>query len=74
VAYNLMTMCIACAQVPDLKKALKELGLSDTGLKAALVARLKEALSDGGGAAAAVDTTQKRAHPNAHVHTVTVNS
>jgi len=67
VAYNLMTMCIACAQVPDLKKALKELGLSDTGLKAALVARLKEALSDGGGAAAAVDTK----HRNAHIQTRT---
>jgi hypothetical protein len=67
VAYNLMTMCIACAQVPDLKKALKELGLSDTGLKAALVARLKEALSDGGGAAAAVATK----HRNAHIQTRT---
>ena len=64
-----MTMCVARAQVPDLKKALKELGLSDTGLKAALVARLKEALSDGGGAAAAVDTnTETRTYKRAHTH------
>ena len=52
-----------------MKKALKELGLSDTGLKAALVARLKEALSDGGGAAAAVDTnTETRTYKRAHTH------
>ena len=51
----------------DLKKHLQERGLSDAGLKAALVARLKEALAGGGGgdagSAPAPSPAKKKAEP-----------
>lgn len=52
-----------CVQVVDLKKHLKDRGLSDAGLKAVLASRLKEAIAADSVAPAGTETAGSEPSP-----------